>query len=225
MENNFKIIGVTGGVGAGKSTILKYLEYSYNCNVFVTDMIAYDIMRNDNKCLSEIMGIFKDDDILDERGSLDSSKIGKVIFSCDDKRRAMNSIVHPRVIKAVIDGCAKIKQDHLADFAVVESALLIECGLSAKCDEVWYITAPAKIRIQRLKTSRHYSSQKCNSIIKGQLSEEEFRKHATAVIDTGVRHNVTYEQIDQVLGAYGYSKKSFSYEGDDIIGTIMESMS
>lgn len=207
MKNNFKIIGVTGGVGAGKSTILKYIQSNYNCELFVTDIIAYEIMRNDEDCLSAIKTAFAEDDIFGANGEINSIKVGKVIFKNDEKRKIMNSIVHPRVIKYVKDGCKQAKKEGKVDFVVVESALLIECGMTSFCDEVWYITAPINTRIERLKASRGYSKQKCLDIIQGQLSEDEFIKNSTSVINTGCKPTETFKQVDTTFATIGIKKK------------------
>lgn len=223
-NGKFKLIGLTGGVGAGKSTILNYIEKTYKCTVYVTDKIAYDIMRNSPECLEKIKKTFDGDDILNFKGELDSTKIGRVIFSNDAKRKCMNRIVHPRVMQRVLDDSLIVMENGSSDFAIVESALLIECGLASLCDEVWYATADRDVRISRLRNLRHYTRQKCISIINGQLSDEEFRRHSTAVIDTGLKYEETYGIIDGILASYGYAKMQIIHDAKDAVATVAGNM-
>lgn len=221
MENRFMVIGVMGGVGAGKSTILKYIEHNYHCVVFVTDMIAYSIMREDGQCFAEVRDAFSGYDILNTAGNIDSFKVGRIIFKNDEMRLKMNRIVHPKVIKYVLDGCSKSKENGY-DFAVVESALLIESGLYQYCDKVLYVTAPEDVRIQRLMHDRGYSKQKCKNIISGQLSEQKFMEYASEVISTGSTYKQTYNDIETIFHKYGIDKKqNTSLTGDGVIDSIL----
>lgn len=218
-------IGLTGGVGAGKSTVLRYIESSYNCLVLVTDMIAYNIIRHNEDCLAEVEEIFKEDDIHDSNGDIDSAKVGKIIFSDDDKKQRMNHAVHPRVIDFVEKEYEKAVAEGKYDFVLIESALLIECGIAESCDEVWYVSAPEEVRIKRLRSGRHYSRAKCLGIIKGQMHDEEFRKCATAIIDTGVSHEETYRAVDQIIKALGISKIQKDNLYDDAYSAIIGGLS
>lgn len=199
-------IGLMGGIGAGKSTILKYIQSNYNCLSIMTDVVAYNIIRNDKACLAEVEEIFKDCDIHDENGAISSAKIGKIIFKDDEKKKQMNAAVHPRVIDYVNKTYEEAVLSDTYDFVIIESALLVECGMDKSCDNVFYVTAPEDVRIRRLRAGRHYSKQKCLDIIKGQLSDEESRKHATDVIDSGVSHENSYKEVDAIFARLGICK-------------------
>lgn len=218
-----RIIGITGGIGAGKSTVLTYLYMNYKCMVLITDMIAYEIIRNDESCLSEIKEIFKEDDICSSSGIIDSVKVGKIIFKDNEKRKKMNASVHPRVINFVKKECENAKEENKIDFVLIESALLIECGLAGYCDDIIYVTAPEEERIKRLmngRKERGYTREKCRRIIAGQLPDSEFLKYASAVIDTSHTRKESYQNADKAMEKLGFKKKQKGYGSSDIIDAI-----
>ena len=92
------------------------------------------------------------------------------------------------------------KERKKLDYLFIEAALLIENGYDKIVDELWYIYADVEVRRQRLKASRGYSDEKIDDILKGQLSDEEFRKYADFVIDNSGDENDTRRQIDLKLG-------------------------
>ena len=222
-EKKMIFIGVTGGVGAGKSSILTYLQSNYRCKILMTDNIAQDIKRNDANCIAQMQLIFKDDDIYNKDGSLSNTKLAKVIFSNKSKRDRLNAIIHPAVKQFVIDTYNEEKEKNELDFLVVESALLVESKFNELCDEVWYIYASEKERRIRLRKSRGYDNEKIDNIIKSQLKEEDFRRLSNFVIDNNGSSNKSFEQIDEILGQHGIEKdyEKIEKKNDDVFsGTI-----
>lgn len=210
------LIGVMGCVGSGKSTVLDYLKKTYACEVFVTDMIAYDIMRGDGECFKEILALFKGHDIKNSLGTLDSKKVGGIIFKDDALRRQMNQIVHPRVIQYVKDECMQLEADDGTDFMVVESALLIESGMHKSCDSLWHVRISEKERVKRLRSDRGYTRAKTNDILNGQLTDNELEKYADKTILNDGSLTDTYKQVDTILSGMGIEKKALS----DLSGSI-----
>lgn len=221
IKGEFKTIGITGGVGCGKSTVMNYIEHNYKGALFITDIMAYVIMRGETDCFNQIKELFDGYDIYNNSGSFDSTKIGKIIFKDDEKRIAMNKIVHPKVIDAVKEGFEIAREDDNIDFAVVESALLIESGLDKICDEIWYVTAPIDVRIKRLRQSRSYTEKKTKDIAKNQLSEDEFKKIADVVIENGDRFSTTYNFIDEIMKRHHYQKNTVIYDSKDVMERIL----
>ena len=94
-------IGITGGVGAGKSEILKYLEQEYNCRVLLADEVAHDLMEPGTDCYSRLRQLFAGDGVFAEDGRIDRPALARVLFSDEEKRKACDGIVHPAVWDAV----------------------------------------------------------------------------------------------------------------------------
>ncbi len=195
-----KFIGITGGVGAGKSEILSYLSKKTGVRVMLADEIAHELMEVGTDCYKSLRQTFNDEDIWNSDGSFNREKLAKVIFSDKIKRDIMNSIVHPAVKEYVIRQQEYEKERGELSLLVLEAALLIEEHYDKICDELWYIYTSEENRRDRLKASRGYSDEKIDNIFKSQLSEEEYRKYCAVVIDNNGSVEAAFEQIDKALG-------------------------
>ena len=191
-------IGITGGVGAGKSAILDYLSQKKNTRVMLADEIAHELREPGTACYQKLAKIFEHEDIFAEEGGFDRGKLAKVIFSDPQKRQKLNGIVHPAVKEYVLEQVAIEKNNHLS-ILVLEAALLIEEHYDTICDELWYIYTTRDNRRIRLKESRGYSDEKIDGIFASQLSEEEYRRACRVVIDNNSSLEKSYEQIEQAL--------------------------
>ncbi|MDY2911522.1 MAG: dephospho-CoA kinase [Agathobacter sp.] len=194
-----KFIGITGGVGAGKSEILSYLGKKTGVRVMLADEIAHELMEAGTDCYKCLRQTFNDEDIWNSDGSFNREKLAKVIFSDKLKRDIMNSIVHPAVKEYVIRQQEYEKERGELSLLVLEAALLIEEHYDKICDELWYIYTSEENRRDRLKASRGYSDEKIDNIFKSQLSEEEYRKYCAVVIDNNGSVEAAFEQIDKAL--------------------------
>ena len=201
-RNNMKFIGITGGVGAGKSAILQYLSEKEHIRVMLADEIAHDLMEQGTSCYREIVEAFLFEDIFKPGGGFDREKLAKVIFSSEEKRLKMNSIVHPAVKEYVRNQFALEKEKGELDFLVLEAALLIEDHYDEVCDELWYIYATPEVRRERLVASRGYSEEKIRQIFASQLPEEIYRKKCKVTIDNNGDLSETFLQIEKALGLF-----------------------
>ena len=193
-----KIIGLTGGVGAGKSQVLGYIKDNFNCIVVLADDIANKLKEPNEVCylpMLEVLGT----DVLDDTGAIDKKKMAQVIFSNPEILEKVNAIIHPAVIDRIKQMADDARDSGKIDYFFIEAALLIENGFNDYVDEMWYIYARDEVRRLRLKESRGYSDEKIDSIMASQLSEKEFRDNTDAVIDNSDDLNSTYRQIDRLL--------------------------
>ena len=194
-----KFIGITGGVGAGKSAILNYISKNYDAKVMLADEIAHDLMMPGTKCYDTIKKTFGTEDILLPDGNLDRMKMAQVIFSDAKKREQMNRIVHPAVKEYVLEIYRKEQAEQRLDYLILEAALLIEEHYDEICDELWYIYTSEENRRKRLKADRGYSDEKIDGIFKSQLTEEEYRRHCKQVIDNNGSVEDTFLQIVKIF--------------------------
>ncbi len=194
-----KIIGITGGVGAGKSTVLNYIQEKCNCRIIYSDNVANDIKLRGQPCYEPIVELLSED-ILGNDLEIDKKKMAAKIFSDDKLLKQVNDILHPAVNNYIFGEIEKEKKTGILDYLFIEAALLIENGYDKIVDELWYIYASEDVRRKRLKDSRGYSDEKINDIFKGQLSDNEFRKFADFVIDNSGDTKETERQIDLKLG-------------------------
>lgn len=190
-----KIIGVTGGVGAGKSAILSYLEEKYEAKIVLADQVANFLKEPGQLCYQPIIDLLGPS-ILQEDGTINRKEMGRIIFSNADLLRQVNEIIHPAVKEYIIELIEKNRSIDTKVF-VIEAALLLEDHYDAICDEVWYIYTSEEVRRQRLKASRGYSEEYITDIMKKQLGDEEFRSRCQVVIDNSGELEFTKEQIDK----------------------------
>lgn len=191
-----KVLGITGGVGSGKSEVLNYLREAYGAVVCQMDETAKRLQEKGTGCFRKITEAFGPE-IIGADGELDRKKLGARVFSDPEQLRLLNSIVHPEVLRSVSADIRKHTEEGTPLY-VVEAALLPDVG-GELCDEIWYIYASEEVRRERLKASRHYSDEKITDMIASQPSEETFRRACTAVIDNSGPFENTERQIGERL--------------------------
>ena len=194
-----KFIGITGGVGAGKSAVLDYLATKPGVRVMLADEIAHELMEPGTDCYEQIRQAFPEHDIYKEDGHFDRIKLAKVIFSDENKRAGMNGIVHPAVKAYVIAEAKRERQEGTLALLVLEAALLIEEHYDEICDELWYIYTEESIRRIRLKQSRGYSDEKISAMIASQMPENVFRQKCQVLINNSNSFEMTQREIEKAM--------------------------
>ncbi|MCR5650438.1 MAG: dephospho-CoA kinase [Lachnospiraceae bacterium] len=193
-----KVIGITGGVGAGKSMILSLLEKECSCRVLIADEAAKKLQEPGGECYNEIVRAFGEG-ILDGKGQIDKAEFARVIFGDEEARSMVNSIIHPAVNRYITDVINEERQARRIEFLFIEAALLIECGYDRICDELWYIYASEETRRKRLTETRGYSNEKASSIFASQLSEDEFRRNCAEIIENDSDEEGAAERIHDLI--------------------------
>ena len=194
-----KIIGITGGVGAGKTKVLSYIEMNYRCRIIRADEAAHLLYEPGQACYRKLVG-FLGQSVLKYDNTIDKAKMAEMIFQDRELLEGVNRIVHPAVKAYILEQIAHERELGRADYFFIEAALLIEEQYDQIVDELWYIHSDAAVRERRLAASRHYSAQKTADIMRGQLSEAEFREHCQIVISNNGDLEETYKQIKDIMG-------------------------
>ena len=195
------IIGITGGVGAGKSTVLGYIGEHYNCRIILSDDVANDIKKKGYPAYDKLVELLGEG-ILGADGEIDRGKMASAIFNNKNILKNVNNILHPAVNTFIINIIEDEKARGELDFVFVEAALLIENGYDKIADELWYVYASENVRRQRLRSSRGYSDEKITDILGKQLDDATFRKHCQFVIDNSGSLQEAAAQIDQRLSEF-----------------------
>lgn len=199
MDTNMKIIGITGGVGAGKTQVLSYIGAHYKCRIIRADETAHLLYDKGQECYQELVELFGNR-ILDDDNAIDKKKMAELIFNDKNLLSKVNAIIHPAVKQYILRQISYEKEKKEVDYFFIEAALLIEEHYEQIADELWYIHSDEAVRRQRLVKSRQYSEQKISDIMAGQLSEGEFRKHCQRVITNNGSLDETYQQINSIMG-------------------------
>lgn len=197
-ESEMKVIGITGGIGAGKSEILKYLLKNYNAEHIDTDSYANKVKEPGEMCYNEIVRLMGND-VLNEDKRIDHAKMAEKVFADDHLLKKVNDVLHPAVRAAVLERIAYERSRGVLDYLFIEAALLIECGYKSVVDSMWVVTASEDVRRARLKATRGYSDEKITSILSKQLKEEEFLAAADIVIDNSGTLEEAFRQVDEAL--------------------------
>lgn len=187
-----KIIGLTGGIGSGKSTVAKYIA-SKGIPVYIADDEAKKIMTK-KSVIHEIQNLFKENIIL-ENGQLDRKKIAAIVFQDSSLLKKLNEVVHPKVKKHFEKWLEKNKE---ASFVVKELAILFETGGNTECDKVILVTAPEDVKINRVMKRDNVSREEILKRMKNQLSDAEKSMKSDYVV-TNVKIDDTYMEIDEIL--------------------------
>lgn len=200
-KNGTNIIGITGGIGAGKSTVLGYIRDNYNALVIFSDDVANDIKKKGYPAYDALVDLLGKE-VLSEDGEIDKAKMASAIFNNKNLLKNVNNILHPAVNTFIINIIEKERAKGDYDFVFVEAALLIENGYDKIVDELWYVYASEDSRRQRLKASRGYSDEKIDDILEKQLDDATFRKYCSFVIDNSGKLSKAAGQIDNKIGEW-----------------------
>lgn len=201
-----KVIGITGGVGAGKSEVLAWLGKRPDCRVIMADQVAHRLEEPGEVCFEPLRALLGDG-ILDVEGRIDKRKMAVKIFGDETLLKSVNEIVHPAVKTYLTTQIEKERTAGKLNWLFIEAALLIEEGYVGIVDELWYIHAGEDVRRRRLKSGRGYTDEKIDSIFRSQLSEEAFRKHCDVVIENSGTLESVYTQIEKELGEEQWQKR------------------
>ena len=187
-----KIIGLTGGIGTGKTTVANYFA-SKGVPVYIADEAAKEIM-NTKEVIQQVQALFAENVIL-ENGQLNRNYIRELVFTDKDKLAQLNTIIHPKV---TLDFENWLKQNKNASFVIKEVAILFETNGQNYCDATILVTAQLETRIQRILERDKTSKEIILKIIKNQLPEQEKIRLATYVIENENLEK-TYELIDILI--------------------------
>ena len=196
-----RLIGVTGGVGAGKSEVLNYIKKHYKCRIYLADEVAHLVKAKGEDCYYELVSLLGEE-ILQSDGEINKAAMAAKIFADENLLEKVNEIVHPQVRIYIEKRIQEAKEDPDTEIMFIEAALLIEAGYKELVDELWYIYADVDVRKARLMSSRGYSEEKIRQIMEAQLSEEEFRRECHFEIDNSGTLADSYRQIRRKLKGF-----------------------
>ena len=200
-NKNLLFVGITGGIGAGKTTVIEYIEAHYPARILSADEIAKDLLKPGGACYDDMRKAFPDASYWNADGTMNRETFTAVVFSDEEKRNRMNAIVHPAVKRYIIKEFEKEKQTGEHDYLILEAALLIEDHYDEICDELWYVYASEETRRERLIRTRGYSKEKADRIMQSQLPENRFRHVCERVIDNNGSEEEMIASIRKVFDA------------------------
>lgn len=200
MKNSgVKRIGLTGGIGSGKSTVSDYLK-GRGFAVIDADKIAREIVAPGSPVLAELASVFGTD-ILDGDGALERKKLAGVVFADSALRERLDAITH-REIAAVMERQSTALIEAGANVIFFDIPLLFESKekLSGKLDEIWLVDAPEELRIERVAARDGISREEIQNRMKNQMGSDEKRKKSHKVIENSGSEEELYLTLDKLIG-------------------------
>ncbi|MDM9582585.1 dephospho-CoA kinase [Nostoc sp. GT001] len=189
-----RIIGLTGGIATGKTTVTNYLASTYNLPILDADIYAREAVSLGSPILGAIAQRYGEQILLPD-GSLNRQKLGEIIFNRQDERKWIDNLIHPdvrdRFLKAIAQSSSKI--------LVLVVPLLFEAGMTDLVTEIWVVRCSQEQQLQRLIQRNHLNTEQARARINSQLSIEEKIAHADVVLDNSSTLEVLLKQIDVAL--------------------------
>ena len=199
-----KIIGLTGGIGAGKSTVSRYLK-TKGYAVIDADEIAKEVVEPGGSALKRLVQQFGDE-ILMKDGSLNRRKLAAIAFATEEGKNALNRITHGAIFariderKAELAACLREQKDALV---FLDAPLLFETGLDQKVDSVWVVDVPDDIRMERIQKRNGWTEEEIRNRMKNQMARQEKLARADRVLDNSQTEEYLCAQVDHLLAQMG----------------------
>ena len=188
------LIGLTGQIGAGKSTVAEILT-THGALVVDADLIGREVVESSGELFGQLIATFGSD-ILSPEGTLDRTKLAEIAFKDDESKAKLNKLVHPHLLLALY---ARVKElDPTNNLVVIDAALLLDWGLDNSVDEVWVVESDEIQRLSRL-IDRGFTEADALARQKAQPSAEEFREKATRLIANNTSRDDLAVTISQLI--------------------------
>ena len=176
-----RVIGLTGGIGSGKSTVARYLA-GLGAVVIDLDKVGHEVLKSGSQAFNRVVSEFGKD-ILNASGEIDRARLGNLVFKNQKALLRLNRIMHPAIDEIVNKKIEKYRRRGVK-VVVLEAAAMLEAGRAAQADEIWVTIAPETTVLHRLSERSGYSEKESRARIRSQLANEERIEQANVVIDT-----------------------------------------
>jgi dephospho-CoA kinase len=175
------VIGLTGGIGTGKSTVAQFLE-EQGATVISADLLGHEVYTPGRPSYHELIEAFGND-IVAPDGAIDRKNLGSIVFADPKELAKLNAIVHPRMKGMMRERLQEMEAEGLT-VAVIEAAILLEAGWDDLTDEIWVTVAPPEIAARRVAERSNLPIEQVMERINAQMTNEERTERANVTIDT-----------------------------------------
>lgn len=195
--SNMKIIGLTGGIGTGKSTVSAYLKEK-GCVILDADKMSRQLTAPGGAALPEIRKTFGDE-VFFEDGTLNRKKLGSIVFNDKEKLKSLEKLTTEKVVEQTVDGLVRLRKADYSGIVIIDAPLLFECNMQELAQESWLVTTDLEVRIERIMKRDGLDRQSILDRINNQMSDDEKRAIADYVIDNSGSLENLYRQIEHLI--------------------------
>ena len=213
MKRRFLLVGLTGGIGTGKSTVSRFFR-DLGCLIIDADLLAREVVEPGQPAYDRIVAEFGKG-ILQEEGLIDRKKLGALVFADADKRKRLESFTHPEIVarRGVI--LAELEAEGFDGIAIVDAALLFETGAAKNMDRLVVVAADEATEIRRLMLRDDIAEEEARRRIRSQMPLSEKVKQAHYVIDNSGTREEAERQVREVHQALLADLRAFRPPRDD----------
>lgn len=186
------VIGVTGGIGTGKSYVSGYLQ-EWGAALINADKVGHEALKKGTKVHADIVAAWGPS-LLTPEGEIDRKKLGSIVFGNPQALARLNGIIHPQMAQMMAQEIDRLRQQGV-ETVVLEAAILIEANWQGLVDEVWMTIAPEEAVIKRLAGRDGFAAEQVRARIRSQMPAEERAKHATVIINTDCEIPATKAEV------------------------------
>jgi dephospho-CoA kinase len=191
----FKLVGLTGGIGTGKSTVARMIR-DLGVPVIDADLLARQVVQPGQPAHLEIAAAWPD--VVDQSGAVDRRKLADRVFADPAGRARLEAITHPRIMERALDQAGALRQQGF-QLAFLEAALLVETGLHSLLDGLVVVTASEEQQVSRAMARAGFGRDEVLARIRAQLPLEQKRRAATDVIDNSGDQATTQGQVESLV--------------------------
>ncbi|AST56406.1 dephospho-CoA kinase [Thermoanaerobacterium thermosaccharolyticum] len=195
-----EVIGLTGGIASGKSTVSSILR-SLGAFIIDADVVSREIMIKGTKTYNILVNEFGKE-ILRKDGEIDRKKLGNLVFADKQKLNRLNEITHPEIIRRIKEIIEEERKNGKEKAIILDAALLIEMRLFNMVDEVWLVVVDKKTQIRRLMKRDNLNYNDALNRIKSQMSIEDKMKYADFIINNCKDFNAIKKQVELLWGRF-----------------------
>ncbi|MDZ8187566.1 MAG: dephospho-CoA kinase [Nostoc sp. ChiSLP02] len=189
-----RIIGLTGGIATGKTTVTNYLANTYNLPIFDADIYAREAVSLGSPILRAIAQRYSEKILLAD-GNLNRQKLGEIIFNDENERNWLESLIHPYVRDRFVEAITK----SASEIAILVVPLLFEAGMTDLVTEIWVVHCSEEQQLKRLIQRNHLDREQAQARIDSQLAIAEKMARANVVLDNSSTLEILHKQVDTAL--------------------------
>lgn len=196
-ENKPPLIGLTGGIASGKSTVSKHLRQQ-GFHVIDADQLGHRFLEPEQLSYQQIIQTFGHE-IINPDGTIDRRALGNIVFNNPAQLQQLNQISHPLIRAMILQEIEEFASHSRAGLVFLEAAILLEGKTLPTCQQIWVIVAEPDLAIARLHKRNQFTKAEAEARLKSQLDNDTRRKYADVLIENNGTLNALIQQVDAAL--------------------------